>query len=159
MFNRNRLKKYLTLAIFLCSFSMQAQAVDVQGMIIKPSEFTVSETLDRLEKILVSKEISVFARIDHAAGAEKIGKELSATQLLIFGNPKLGTPLLQQQQTIGIDLPLKVVAWEDDQGNVWLGYNTPEYVAQRHHIEDAEEIINKMAGALKKFTDYAVAAE
>ena len=155
MFSMIKARIFVAVSLFFCSFLLHAEVTDVQGLKVKSSEFGVVETIDRLESILAKKGITVFARIDHAAGAEKIGSNLTATQLLIFGNPKLGTPLLQQQRTIAIDLPLKAIAWEDTHGKVWLGYNDPDYISQRHNINGLEEVINKMTGALNKFTDYA----
>jgi len=94
----------------------------------------VKETLDRLEADLRAKGITVFARIDHAAGAASVAMALRPTELLIFGNPKAGTPLMQSNQTIGIDLPLKVLVWQDAGGKVWLTYNDPDWLAQRHRL-------------------------
>jgi uncharacterized protein (DUF302 family) len=125
------------------------------GLVTKKSAHSVAQTLNRLEKALKEKGIVVLARIDHAAGAKKAGMQLRATELLIFGNPKLGTPLMQSNQTIGIDLPLKVLAWEDERGQVWLTYNTPAYLADRHGITDRGKTLKKMSGALEKLTNAA----
>jgi uncharacterized protein (DUF302 family) len=95
------------------------------GLITVPSAHGVNESIDRLEADVTSKGITVFARIDHAAGARTVGLALRPTELLIFGHPKAGTPLMQTHQTIGIDLPLKVLAWEDAAGKVWLSYDEP----------------------------------
>lgn len=129
----------------------------VNGLITKPSHHSVSETLNRLEKALREKGMTIFARVDHTAGAEKVGLKLRPTQVLIFGNPKLGTLLMQSRQTAGIDLPLKALAWEDARGKVWLSYNDPAYIAKRHHIKDRGEVVKKMQAALRKFTDAATA--
>ncbi|MFQ5847952.1 MAG: DUF302 domain-containing protein [Candidatus Methylomirabilales bacterium] len=125
------------------------------GLVNKKSAYSVAETLDRLEKALTQKGIVVFARIDHAAGAKKVGLALRATEVVIFGNPKLGTPLMQSNQTIGIDLPLKALAWEDETGQVWLTYNAPASLADRHGIRDQTDVVNKMSRALDKLTDAA----
>lgn len=125
------------------------------GLVTKKSAHSVTQTLDRLEGALKDKGIVVFARIDHAAGAKKAGLHLRPTELLIFGNPKLGTPLMQSTQTIGIDLPLKVLAWEDENGQVWLTYNAPAFLANRHGITDRAQVLKKMTGALQKLTDVA----
>lgn len=125
------------------------------GLVSKKSAFSVAETLDRLERSLDQKGITVFARIDHAAGAKKAGHQLRATEVLIFGNPKLGTPLMQSNQTIGIDLPLKVLAWEDEKGQVWVTYNAPDFLADRHGVTDRAAVLKKMSGALEKLTDAA----
>jgi uncharacterized protein (DUF302 family) len=125
------------------------------GLITKTSAHSVEQTLDRLEKALKEKGIVVFARIDHAAGAKKVGAHLRPTELLIFGNPKLGTPLMQSNQTMGIDLPLKVLAWEDENGQVWLTYYAPAFLADRHGITDRADVLTQMSGALQKLTDVA----
>jgi uncharacterized protein (DUF302 family) len=92
----------------------------------------VKDTIDRLESEVKSKGMTVFARIDHASGAKKAGLPLRPTELLIFGDARGGTPLMQAAQTIGIDLPLKALAWEDAEGKVWLSYNEPAWIADRH---------------------------
>jgi uncharacterized protein (DUF302 family) len=125
------------------------------GLVTKKSAHSVAGTLDRLEKALKDKGIVIFARIDHAAGAKKAGMHLPATEVLIFGNPKLGTPLMQSKRTVGIDLPLKVLAWEDEEGQVWLTYNAPAFLADRHGITGRAEVLKKMTGALQKLTDVA----
>ena len=126
------------------------------GLVTKQSPYGVGETLDRLEKVLTSKGITVFARIDHAAGAAKIGSELPATEVLLFGNPKLGTPLMQSNPMIGIDLPLKALVWEDPAGQVWLAYNQPAYLAGRHDIKDRDKVFANMNGALDNLTNAAL---
>jgi uncharacterized protein (DUF302 family) len=90
--------------------------------------------MDRVEAAGRARNLTVFARIDHAAGALKVGKTLRSTELLIFGNPQGGTPFMECAQTVGIDLPLKVLVWEDEAGQVWLGYNDPQFLARRHGI-------------------------
>jgi uncharacterized protein (DUF302 family) len=107
------------------------------GLVTIESHHTVSVTIDRLAADLVAKGITIFARIDHAAGAAEVGLTLRPTELLIFGNPKAGTPLMQSRQTIGIDLPLKCLSWQDEAGRVWLSYNDVRWLAQRHGL-DAE---------------------
>ena len=100
------------------------------------SPHTVPETLRRLESLLQAKGVNIFARVDHSGEAEKAGLKMRPTQLLIFGSPKAGTPLMVASPTLAIDLPLKALAWEDADGAVWLSYNTPEYLKQRHNIPD-----------------------
>jgi uncharacterized protein (DUF302 family) len=109
------------------------------GLVTMASMFSVKETLDRLEMNLKAKEITVFARIDHAAGAASVAMPLRPTELLIFGNPKAGTPLMQSNQTIGIDLPLKILVWQDAGGKVWLTYSDPSWLAQRHGLDPGTE--------------------
>lgn len=134
-----------------------AQADD--PLVVKQSNHSVSVTLDRLAKILGDKGITVFARVDHAAGAKKAGLDLKPTELLIFGNPKLGTPLMQSNRQIAIDLPMKVLVWEDDDGKVWLAYTAPAEMKKRHAITDRDAVFDKMNGALGKLTDAAVKAK
>lgn len=110
-----------------------------EGLITIRSKFSVGETIDRLAQVAESKGLKVFARIDHGAGAERAGFELRPTQLVIFGNPKGGTPLIQARQTAGIDLPLKVLAWKDGGGDVWLTYNDARWLARRHDIGESTE--------------------
>ncbi len=102
------------------------------GLITLPSTHGVKETVDRLVAEAAAEGMTVFARIDHAAGAKAVGMALRPTELVIFGNAKGGTPLMQASQTIGIDLPLKALAWEDADGKVWLSYNEPAWLARRH---------------------------
>ena len=120
----------LLFASLLISFSSLALAAD--GLIAVKSPLSAKETMNRFEEIAKQKGLNVFARIDHAAGAAKIGKTLRPTEVLIFGNPQGGTPFMECAQSIGIDLPLKALVWEDASGQVWLGYNDPAYLAQRH---------------------------
>ena len=119
------------------------------GLITIQSRNSVKVTVDRLEADLKAKGVTVFARIDHAAGAVSAGMPLRPTELLIFGNPKAGTPLMQANQTIGIDLPLKVLVWEDGGGDVWITYNDPTWLAQRHKLgSNAAAAVKAMAGML-----------
>jgi uncharacterized protein (DUF302 family) len=108
-----------------------------EGMIDISSKFSVAETTDRLESLLKSKGIKVFARIDQAAEAKAVGLSMPETQLLIFGDPKAGTPLMVKYPSLALDLPLKVLIWESADGTVWLSYNAPEYLQARHHLETA----------------------
>ena len=108
------------------------------------SPYSVPDTLKRLESLLVAKNISVFARIDQSGEAEKLGMKMRPTQLLIFGSPKVGTPVMVAAPSVAIDLPFKALAWEDAEGKVWLSYNSPEYLKQRHGIP--EELIKNIAG-------------
>jgi len=126
-----------------------------EGLVSVKSVHTVSVTVDRLENVLKNKGMTVFARIDHAAGAEKVGKTLRPTELVIFGNPKVGTPLMQCSQSIAIDLPQKALIWEDEKGQVWLSYNDPQYLAKRHNTRGCDKVLEKVAGALGKFANKA----
>jgi uncharacterized protein (DUF302 family) len=113
------------------------------GLVTIESSHSVKDTIDRLVTIVESKGLTVFARIDHAANAKKVGMDLRATELVIFGNPKAGTVLMQDQQTAGIDLPVKALAWEDDKGTVWLTYNDTLWITERHGLtgKSAETIV------------------
>lgn len=108
----------------------------VDGLVTRKSVVTVKETMDRLETLVQQKGMKVFARIDHAKGAAAIGKTLRPTEVIIFGNPQGGTSFMECAQTVGIDLPLKALVWEDAAGQVWLGYNDPQFLAQRHAVPD-----------------------
>jgi uncharacterized protein (DUF302 family) len=108
--------------------------VNNNGLITVASRFSVGETLDQLTAALTEAGLRVFARIDHASGAEEVGLSLRPTELLIFGHPKGGTPLMQDKQTAGIDLPVKALAWEDEEGSVWLTYNEAAWLATRHGL-------------------------
>lgn len=107
-----------------------------EGIISKPSNHTVQETLDRLETTLREKGVKVFARVDHSGEAEKVGLKMPPTQVLIFGNPKAGTPTMLAAPTAAIDLPLKALAWQDGDGKVWLSYNDVEYLKRRFGLND-----------------------
>lgn len=126
------------------------------GLVNKKSPYSVKKTLGRLEKILRQKGITIVKRWSHDKGGKKAGIPLRPTELLIFGNPKLGTHLLTSKQTAGIDLPMKALAWKDEQGQVWLSYNDPYYIVKRHGIENRKEIAKKMSVALDKMTNEAV---
>jgi uncharacterized protein (DUF302 family) len=108
--------------------------VTTDGIINKSSKHSVDATLGKLQAILQVKGIAVFALIDHSGEAEKVGMKMRPTKLLIFGNPKGGTPLMVAAPSIAIDLPLKILVWQDDQGKVWVSYNSPEYLAERHGL-------------------------
>jgi len=127
------------------------------GLISLKSVYTVDQTLDRFERAAKDKGMTVFARIDHAAGAAKVDKVLRPTELLIFGNPKAGTPLMQSRQTVAIDLPMKALAWADSEGQVWLTYNDPGYLVQRHDITDRDPLVEKMRRVLGELSAAATA--
>jgi uncharacterized protein (DUF302 family) len=113
------------------------------GMVDLSSPYPVSETVKRLEAILQTRSLTVFARIDHSGEAEKVGMKMHPTQLILFGSPKGGTPLMVVSPTLAIDLPLKALVWEDAEGKVWVSYNTAEYLKQRHNIPD--ELLKNIA--------------
>jgi uncharacterized protein (DUF302 family) len=126
-----------------------AQAMAVDGLITIPSSFGPEETMNRLDTEVRAKGMTIFARIDHAAGAKAAGLSLRPTDLLIFGNAKGGTPLMQSVQTIGIDLPLKALVWQDASGKTWLSYNDPGWLAKRHGVgHESDAMLNAMTAAL-----------
>ncbi len=143
------------LAVLLFS---TATALAADGVISVKSAHDVNATADRLVSALKSKGMTVFARIDHAQGARKAGISLRPTVLVVFGNPKVGSPLMACASTTAIDLPQKALIWEDKSGQVWISYNDPAYIAKRHGIGDCgKDALAKVTGALKKFTHAAAA--
>ncbi|MFZ5559133.1 MAG: DUF302 domain-containing protein [Pseudomonadota bacterium] len=130
-------------------------ATAADGLVSVRSANTPKETLDRFEVVAKSKGMKIFARIDHAAGARSIGQELRPTELLIFGNPQGGTPLMACAQSAGIDLPLKALAWQDASGQVWLAYNDPAWLATRHGAGECGGVAAKMRAALDAFAKQA----
>ena len=135
--------------IFILLFSSLVSADN--GLISIKSSHDEKITADRLERTLKMKGMTVFTIIDHAEGAQKVGKRLRPTVLIIFGNPKVGAPLMQCGQSVAIDLPQKALIWEDEEGHVWLSYNDPKYLAKRHGIKGCEEVIKKIENALGNF--------
>ena len=120
-------------------------AMPINGMVHIRSQYSVPETLQRLESIALAHGLTIFGRVDHSGEAEKVGLKMPPTQVLIFGSPKAGTPLMVASPTLAIDLPLKALAYEDADGTVWLSYNSPEYLKQRHHVPDG--LITNISGA------------
>jgi uncharacterized protein (DUF302 family) len=104
------------------------------GIVNKLSHHSVADTVEKLKGILLSKGVMLFAIVDHSGEAEKVGMKMRPTKLLIFGSPKAGTPLMQMAPSVAIDLPLKILVWEDEQGKVWVSFNSPTYLQQRHGI-------------------------
>jgi len=135
-------------------FAPMTHAGDI-GLIIKTSDFGVTKTIDRLGIALERKGIKVFKRINHAKGAASVGMALAPTEVIIFGTPKIGTPLMQSNPTIGLDLPLKALAWQAADGSVKLAYTDPAELAKRHGIDDRAKVFKMMTGALNKFTNMA----
>ncbi len=132
----------------------------MDGLTTLPSRFGAKETIDRLEAEVRATGMTVFARIDHAAGAQQAGLTLLPTELIIFGNARAGTPLMQVDQTFGIDLPLKALAWEDAAGKAWLSYNEPAWIAQRHEVgADGTPLLRAMTGAIAGVAKKAAGAE
>jgi uncharacterized protein (DUF302 family) len=140
----------LTLAWVISLFIISLAAADT-GFVNVRSNHDVHKTADRLEVVLKQKGMTVFIRINHAEGAKKVGKTLRPTELIIFGNPKVGTPLMQCSQTVGLDLPQKALIWQDEAGLVWFSYNDPKYLAKRHGLAKCGEVLKKIENALKNF--------
>jgi len=131
--------------------------MEVQGLTTIKSSYSPQETMNRLETTVMAKGLTVFARIDHAAGASAAGFSLRPTEVLIFGNAKGGTPLMQAVQTVGIDLPLKALVWQDATGDTWLSWNDPAWLAARHGMSGAEAVAAKLAAVLDDIAKTATA--
>jgi uncharacterized protein (DUF302 family) len=138
--------------LLLMLLAIGAQA---EGLVNVQSAFSVPETAERFATAAEKAGLMIFARIDHAAGAAKVDQVLRPTQLIIFGSPKVGTALMTSDQRIGIDLPLKAMAWKDAEGKVWLSYNAPDYLFGRFAIEDRETVKVNISGTLAKLTQAA----
>lgn len=142
-----------TIILFASSAPSLAEEKEA-GIVTAPSSYGVAETIDRLEAALKEKGIGIAARVDHSANAKSVDMELKPTQLLIFGNPKLGTPLMQENVLVGLDLPMKVLAYEGANGETHVAYTAPDVLAERYGLS-AAEIVEAMSGALKGLTDAA----
>jgi uncharacterized protein (DUF302 family) len=114
-----------------------------QGMVVKPSHHRVDQTMERLKAILEEKGVTLFALVDHSGEAERVGIKMNPTKLAIFGSPRAGTPLMLAAPSVAIDLPLKILVWEDDEGKVWVAYNSPQYLMERHGLP--EELLGNIA--------------
>ena len=123
------------------------------------SAHSATETVDRFKSLLAARKIHVFADIDHAAGAKQVGLALRPTRVIIFGKPVAGTPLMQRRQTIGLDLPLRVLIWEDEAGKVWLTYHPPESLARSHNVIDRDDAVKGLSGILATLAREATAPE
>jgi len=149
-----------TAIILLCTLFSTTLTTTVfagdNGLIKKKSAHSVKVTLDRLENVLKKKGIGIAVRWNHAAKAKGVGIDMRDTEILIFGNPKMGSPLMLSNQEVGIDLPMKALVYKDAKGQVWLVYNDPAYLKKRHGISDKDPVFAKMTGALNKLTSKAV---
>ena len=125
------------------------------GLVTVASTFTVEQTADRLENVLNEKGMTIFNRIKHSEGAAKVGIELRKTELILFGNPKVGSPLMKCQQSVALDLPQKALIWEDTNAKVWITYNDPRYLEKRHNITGCDEVLAKIEKALAGITKAA----
>lgn len=153
----NRLLLPLTAVLLIAAFAVTPEPVRAadDGLIVKKSDFGVTKTLDRLGIALERAGIKVFARIDHAKGAKTVGMDLAPTAVIIFGTPKIGTPLMLSNPKIGLDLPLKALAWQASDGSTMLAYTDPAWLSKRYAVEDRAKVFKMMTGALGKFTDMA----
>ncbi|MEM8532172.1 MAG: DUF302 domain-containing protein [Chloroflexota bacterium] len=133
------------------------QAQSTNGLVTVDSPYTVEETVTRLEAGISERELTLVTKLDHTANAQSVDLELRPTQLLVFGNPNVGTPLMQSQQTIGIDLPQKMLVWEDADGQVRVTYNDPQYLADRHSITDQGELVSRVTNVLNELATTATA--
>ena len=127
----------------------------MEGLTSIQSSFGPKETMNRLEAEIRAQGMKIFARIDHSKGAAEAGLTLAPTELIIFGNARGGTPLMQSAQTVGIDLPLRALVWEDPSGITWLSYNEPSWIAQRHGVANAKPVVAKMTAALRAISKAA----
>ena len=140
------MKKLILIILGVLIMSVPAYAAD--GMIDVKSSFGVTETGDRLERVLKEKGMTIFNRVKHSEAAKNAGVELRETELIIFGNPRAGSPLMKCQQSVAIDLPQKALIWKDSEDKVWISYNNPGYLKKRHNISNCEEVISKIEKAL-----------
>jgi uncharacterized protein (DUF302 family) len=127
-------------------------AASPEGLVTKASRYPVAETVERLDKVLKGAGMTVFATLDHAAAAEKTGLRMPPATVIVFGNPKGGTPMMLSAPTIGIDLPMKILVWEDAAGKAWVSYNTADFIARRHRLKGMEKQVQGLDGALGKLT-------
>lgn len=149
-----KMKKWISLSIVLLLCSVSASASE--NLVRQQSQFSVEETANRFERIAKSKGLSVFARINHQKNASSVNMDLRPTELIIFGNPKVGTPLMLCAQEVAIDLPQKVLVTEDENKQVWLTYNDPYYLKNRHHIKNCDAVLNKVSTVLRGLSAAAV---
>jgi len=139
----------------LLVFIMSMPVMGSEGVINVESDSNVKETADRLERILKEKGMTIFNRIKHSEGAANVGIDILETELMIFGNPKVGSPLMKCQQTVAIDLPQKALIWLDENSKVWISYNDPRYLEKRHNIPGCEPVLLKIEKALSGITKAA----
>ncbi|MGB0866144.1 MAG: DUF302 domain-containing protein [Granulosicoccaceae bacterium] len=149
------MKKWIASMAMCLAFSAQAS----EGVLQIESAQGVTATADKLEQILLSKGMKIMARVPHSQAASGVGIDLRDTELLIFGNPKAGSPLMKCQQLIALDLPQKALIYADEAGKTWIAYNNPMYLKQRHQVEGCDKPLEKIAGALSKLTAAAAKAE
>lgn len=147
--------KIILSAILIISTISVSTAFGQNGIVTLQSGYTAEQTADRLENILEKNGLTIFQRIDHRENAHSVDMQLAPTVVLIFGNPKLGTPLMKCSPTTAIDLPQKMLIWETSDGSVMIGYNDPEYLKKRHQITGCDQVLTKISRALTKFASSA----
>jgi len=147
----NKIFNYLLL-VFMSYIMLNCNTAQDMELVTIESPYSVDETMDRLEGLLQDKGMTIFSVIDHAKGASDVGMELRTTQLIIFGNPKVGTKLMQCSQQVGIDLPLKFLVWEDENGQTNIGYYAPQSIKAQHDLSaECDGVIEKVSNALANF--------
>ncbi len=141
--------------VFIVSSFLSLSAAASDGLVSVQSDFNASETAERFVNIIQKKGLTLFARINHKKNAAGVDLELRPTEVIIFGNPKVGTPLMQCSQKVAIELPQKALIWEDNEGKVWFSYNDPGYLKKRHDIQNCDKVINKVSNILGKLSKAA----
>ena len=149
------MRKAILALIPAIALTVPLSAAAADGMVKVKSDLPVAATADKLANAITGKGLNIFTRVNHTEGAEEAGMELRPTELIIFGNPKAGTPLMQCAQSVGIDLPQKALIWQDEEGQVWLGYNDPDYLKERHAMEGCDEPLDNVRKVLENFADVA----
>ncbi len=149
-------RKWTQAALLLALVCLVRGVIAADGLTAVRSPYGERETMDRFEAVARDSGMTIFARIDHGAGAEKVGRSLRPTEVLIFGNPKGGTPFMECNQTVGIDLPLKLLVWTDVSNQVWIGYNDPAWIGHRHGVDGCPPI-SALSQTLAKMVDSTIA--
>ena len=147
---------FAAVSVLAASFSLNSAHAQ-EGVVSVQSPHDVATTIDKLTAVLEEKGMNVFGRVNHSQNAQNVDLELRPTEVLIFGNPKIGTPLMNCAQSVALDLPQKMLAWQDEAGNVYLGWNDPMYLKSRHSIEGCDEVLGKVSDALANFAKAATA--
>lgn len=147
------MKRFIPTLLALLIVTLSACTDD--GMVDVKSSFGVEETSDRLEEVLKDKGMTIFDRVMHSEAAKDVGVELRETELIIFGNPKAGSPLIKCQQSVAIDLPQKALVWEDSEGVTWISYNNPGYLEKRHSISNCDDVLSNIEEALAAIVNEA----
>ena len=142
--------------LVICTFVFANSVLASEGITSLESNYSVKVTADRFEEILKSEGLTLFARVDHSQNASTVSLELAPTEVIVFGNPMVGTPLMQCSKSVAIDLPQKALFWEDSEGKVFLSYNNPQFLKERHSINGCESVINQISGVLDKLSKAAV---